>query len=104
MIPKRGVQTFTETGVVFGDGSEAHDLDLVVLCTGFESDYSVLDIPGFKGTTLGPEATLSAGVHSGARPGPSHRSIQERQAQGLILRPGQIQWGQVQWLIYWTLA
>ena len=49
MIPKRGLTRFTENGAVFEDGSEIHDIDLVILATGFDMDLDFIDIPGIKG-------------------------------------------------------
>ena len=49
-IPKRGLKHFTETGAVFEDGSEVHDIDLAVLATGFGVNVDILDVPGFKGS------------------------------------------------------
>ena len=51
IIPKRGLKRFTENGAVFEDGTEVHDIDLVILSTGFGVNLDILDVPGFKGTT-----------------------------------------------------
>ena len=52
MIPKRGLTRFTENGAVFEDGSEIHDIDLVILATGFDFELDIIDVPGLKGTDL----------------------------------------------------
>ena len=52
MIPKRGLKHFTETGAVFEDGSEVHDTDLVLNCSGFGSNLDIVDLPGFKGLNM----------------------------------------------------
>ena len=49
MIPKRGLTRFTENGAVFEDGSKIHDIDLVILATGFDMDLDFVDVPGIKG-------------------------------------------------------
>ena len=49
VIPKRGLTRFTENGAVFEDGSEIHDIDLVVFATGFDMDLDFIDVPGIKG-------------------------------------------------------
>ena len=49
MIPKRGLTRFTENGAVFEDESEIHDIDLVILATGFDMDLDFIDVPGIKG-------------------------------------------------------
>ena len=37
---------------MFEDGSEIHDIDLVVLATGFDFELDILDVPGLKGTQI----------------------------------------------------
>ena len=49
VIPKRGLTRFTENGAVFEDGSEIHDINLVVFATGFDMDLDFIDVPGIKG-------------------------------------------------------
>ena len=49
MVPKRGLTRFTENGAVFEDGSEIHDIDLVLFATGFDMDLDFIDVPGIKG-------------------------------------------------------
>ena len=49
IIGKRGLKQFTETGCVFEDGSEADDIDLVILATGFNPNLDIIDVPGIKG-------------------------------------------------------
>ena len=34
---------------MFEDGSEIHDIDLVILATGFDMDLDFIDVPGIKG-------------------------------------------------------
>ena len=34
VIPKRGLTRLTENGAMFEDGSEIHDIDLVIFCHG----------------------------------------------------------------------
>ena len=52
MIPKRGLTRFTENGAVFEDGSGIHDIDLVILATGFDMDLDFIDVPGIKGKQI----------------------------------------------------
>ena len=49
VIPKRGLTRFTENGAVFEDGSEIHDIDLVILATGFDMNLDFIDVAGIKG-------------------------------------------------------
>ena len=49
IIGKRGLKQFTETGCVFEDGSEANDIDLVILATGFHPNLDIIDVPAIKG-------------------------------------------------------
>ena len=49
IVGKRGLKRFTETGCVFEDGSEANDIDLVILATGFHPNLDIIDVPDIKG-------------------------------------------------------
>ena len=43
VVVKPNVSRFTETGVVFDDGSEANSLDAVIFCTGYKIGFKFVD-------------------------------------------------------------
>ncbi|XP_071855610.1 flavin-containing monooxygenase 1-like isoform X2 [Apostichopus japonicus] len=43
ILPKPSIRRFTDTGVVFNDGSKLEDLDAVMFCTGYHSQVPFLD-------------------------------------------------------------
>ncbi|XP_068688944.1 flavin-containing monooxygenase 5-like [Montipora foliosa] len=43
LVVKPNVSHFTKTGVVFDDGSELRDVDVVIFCTGYKIDFKCID-------------------------------------------------------------
>ena len=43
IIVKPNVSHFTKTGVVFDDGTQVNDLDVVIFCTGYKIGYKCID-------------------------------------------------------------
>ena len=43
VVVKPNVSHFTKTGVVFDDGSEVNDLDVVIFCTGYKIGFKFID-------------------------------------------------------------
>lgn len=49
ILPKPGIKTFTNNGVVFTDGSQIENLNVVMFCTGYHSTMPLIEekiIPG----------------------------------------------------------